>query len=151
VEPLRAAILTFLRASHYELIDKRRAAETFADARRLAEALPEPSRTFMRQVNARDVDTLGRTFLPLIEQASQSAALSPDRSPAPACPVYVLHGAGDNVIPAAESLWLGRYLEAKTPTRMLLSHVITHAELNSRQDKREIWELVDFFASLLRR
>jgi dienelactone hydrolase len=151
VEPLRAAILTFLRASHYELIDKRRAAETFADARRLAEALPEPSRTYMRQVNARDVDNLGRTFLPLIEQASQSAALSPDRSPAPACPVYILHGAGDNVIPAAESLWLGRYLEAKTPTRTLLSHVITHAELNSRQDKREIWELVDFFASLLRR
>jgi dienelactone hydrolase len=151
VEPLRAAILTFLRASHYELIDKRRAAETFADARRLAEVLPEPSRTYMRQVNARDVDTLGRTFLPLIEQASQSAALSPDRSPAPACPVYILHGAGDNVIPAAESLWLGRYLEPKTPTRMLLSHVITHAELNSRQDKREIWELVDFFASLLRR
>jgi len=150
VEPLRAAILTFLRASHYDLIDKRKAAETFADARRLAEALPEPSRSYMRQVNARDVDSLGRTLLPLIEQASQSAALSPDRSPAPACPVYILHGAGDNVVPAAESVWLGRYLETKTPTRALLSRVITHAELNSRQDKREIWVLVDFFASLLR-
>jgi dienelactone hydrolase len=151
VEPLRAAILTFLRASHYDLIDRRKAAETFAEALRLAEELPEPGRTYMRQVNARDVESLGRTFLPLIEQASQAAALSPDRSPAPACPVYILHGAGDNVVPAAESEWLRRYLEAKTPTRTLLSHVITHAELNSRQDKREIWELVDFFASLLRR
>jgi pimeloyl-ACP methyl ester carboxylesterase len=105
----------------------------------------------MHQVNARDVESLGTTFLPLIEQASQSAALSPDRSPAPTCPVYLLHGAGDNVVPAAESAWLGRYLEARTPTRTLLSHVITHAELNSRQDRWEIWALVDFFASLLRR
>jgi dienelactone hydrolase len=151
VGPLRAAVLTFLRASHYELIDRRRAAETFAEARRMAEALPEPALTYMRQVNARDVDSLGRAFLPLIEQASQSAALSPDRSPAPACPVYLLHGADDNVVPAAESAWLGRYLEARTPTRTLLSHVITHAELNSDQDRWEIWQLVDFFAGLLRR
>ena len=73
------------------------------------------------------------------------------QSPAPACPVYILHGADDNIIPAVESLWLGRYLEGRTRTRTLLSRIITHAELNSEQDKREIWELVDFFASLLRR
>jgi dienelactone hydrolase len=151
VEPLRAAILTFLRASHYDLIDKRKAAETFAEARAMADALPEPARAYMAQVNARDVDSLGRTFLPIIEQASKSPALSPDRSPAPACPVYILHGADDNVVPAIESQWLGRYLAPKTPTRTLLSRVITHAELNSQQDRREIWALVDFFASLLRR
>jgi pimeloyl-ACP methyl ester carboxylesterase len=150
VEPLRAAILTFLRASHYDLIDKRRAAETFGQARRMAEALAEPARTFMRQVNDRDVEGLGRTFLPLIDQASPSPALSPDRSPAPACPVYILHGADDNVVPAVESLWLGRSLEGRTRTHTLLSRVITHAELNSEQDRREIWELVGFFASLLR-
>ena len=151
VEPLRQAILTFLLASHYDLIDKRRAAETFARARAMADALPEPARTFMTQVNDRDVEGLGRTFLPLLSQASQSPALSPDRSPAPVCPVYILHGTEDNVVPAVESLWLGRYLEGRTRTRTLLSRVITHAELNSEQDQREIWELVDFFASLLRR
>jgi dienelactone hydrolase len=150
VEPLRAAILTFLRASHYDLIDKRQAAETFAEARRMAEALPEPARTFMKQVNDRDVEGLGRTFLPLISQASHAPALSPDKSPAPACPVYILHGADDNVVPAVESLWLSRYLEGRTRTRTLLSRIITHAELNSELDKREIWELVEFFASLLR-
>ena len=151
VEPLRAAILTFLRASHYDLIDKRKAAETFADARRLADALPEPAHALMNQVNDRDVEGLGRTFLPLLGQASQSPALSPDQSPAPACPVYVLHGTDDNVVPAVESQWLGRYLEDRTRSRTLLSPIITHAELNARQDWREIWELVDFFASLLRR
>ena len=151
VEPLRAAIITFLRASHYDLIDKRKAAETFAEARRMAGALSEPARTLMKQVNDRDVEGLGRTLLPLIGQASQAPALSPDKSPAPACPVYILHGADDNVVPAVESQWLGRYLEGRTRTRTLLSHVITHAELNSEQDTWEIWELVEFFASLLRR
>jgi pimeloyl-ACP methyl ester carboxylesterase len=151
VGPLRAAILTFLRASHYDLIDKRRAAATFAEARQMADALPEPARAFMKQVNDRDVEGLGRTFLPLIDQASHSPALSPDKSPAPACPVYILHGADDNVIPAVEAQWLGRYLEGRTRTRTLLSRIITHAELNSQQDRQEIWELVDFFASLLRR
>ncbi|HNV02762.1 MAG TPA: hypothetical protein PLE61_14200 [Vicinamibacterales bacterium] len=150
VEPLRAAILTFLRASHYELIDLRRAAETFAEARRLAEALPEPARTFMRQVNARDVEGLGRTLLPLLDQAPRSAALSPDESPPPSCPVYILHGTDDNVTPAVESLWLARYLQGRTKVRTLLSRVITHAELNTRRDWREIRDLVDFFAALLR-
>ena len=151
VEPLRQAILTFLRASHYELIDRRKATETFATARAMGDALPEPARTFMTQVNDRDVEGLGPTLLPLLSRASQSPALSPDRSPAPVCPVYILHGTEDNVVPAVESLWLGHYLEGRTRTRTLLSRVITHAELNSQQDPREIWQLVDFFASLLRR
>jgi dienelactone hydrolase len=151
VGPLRAAILTFLRASHYDLIDKRKAAETFAEARRMSDALPEPAHTLMKQVNDRDVEGLGATLLPLIDQASQSPALSPDQSPAPACPVYILHGTDDNVVPAVESLWLGRYLEGRTRTRTLLSRIITHAELNTEKDRLEIWQLVDFFASLLRR
>jgi len=116
----------------------------------MAEALPEPARTLMRQVNDRDVEGLGRRLLPFIDQASHSPALSPDRSPAPACPVYILHGADDNVVPAVESQWLGRSLQGHTRTRTLLSRIITHAELNSEQDRREIWELVDFFASLIR-
>jgi len=150
VEPLRAAILTFLRASHYDLIDKRKAAEQFSEASRMAEALPEPARTLMRQVNSRDVEPIGRLFVPLLDQAPHDAALSPDQSPPPACPVYVLHGTDDNVAPAVESLWLTRYLEGHTRVRTLLSRVITHAELNSQQDWREIVQLVLFFASLVR-
>jgi dienelactone hydrolase len=149
--PLRAAILIYLRASHYDLIDKRQAAVLFAEARQMAAALPEPARSFMQQVNDRAVDRLGPTLLPHIALSGQEPALSPERSPAPACPVYLLHGAGDNVIPALESLWLGRHLEGRVPVRTLLSHVITHAELDSQHGWREIWQLVDFFASLLRK
>jgi dienelactone hydrolase len=149
--PLRAAILIYLRASHYDLIDKRQAAVLFAEARQMAAALPEPARSFMQQVNDRAVDRLGPTLLPHIALSGQEPALSPERSPAPACPVYLLHGAGDNVIPALESLWLGRHLEGRVPVRTLLSHVITHAELDSQHGWGEIWQLVDFFASLLRK
>jgi hypothetical protein len=54
-------------------------------------------------------------------------------------------------VPAVEARWLGRYLEGRTHTRTLLSGIITHAELNADRDRWEIWQLVDFFASLLRR
>jgi len=148
--PLRAAILTYLRASHYDLIDKRKAAVAFAEARQMAAALREPARSFMQQVNDRAVDRLGPALLPHIAGDGQEPALSPERSPAPVCPVYLLHGSEDNVVPAVESLWLTRHLEGRAPVRTLLSHVITHAELDSRRGWAEIWRLVDFFASLLR-
>jgi dienelactone hydrolase len=150
VGPLRAAILTYLRASHYDLIDKRKAAVVFAEARQMAAALPEPARSFMQQVNDRAVDRLGPTLLPHIARNGQEPALSPERSPAPVCPVYLLHGSEDNVVPALESLWLSKHLEGRVPVRTLLSQVITHAELDSQHGWREIWQLVDFFASLLR-
>ena len=151
VEPLRAAILAYLRASHYDLIDKRKAADTFAEAEAWPTRCPSRLATLMQQVNDRDVEGLGRDVPAADRPGVESPALSPDRSPAPACPVYILHGADDNVVPAVESQWLGRYLAEKTRTRTLLSRIITHAELNAEQDRREIWELVDFFASLLRR
>ncbi|MCX6550390.1 MAG: hypothetical protein NTY02_05170, partial [Acidobacteria bacterium] len=127
VEPLRAGILTFLLASHYDLIDKRKAADTFDEARRMAEALPEPARRFMHMVNDRKVEALGPLLAPVIRDEGLAPGLSPDRSPAPSCPVYLLHGTDDNVVPSVESLRLGRALEGRTRTRTLLSPIITHA------------------------
>ena len=46
----------------------------------------------MRYVNARDVAALGRRLVPYLPQLGQDAALSPERSPTPAAPVYLLHG-----------------------------------------------------------
>jgi pimeloyl-ACP methyl ester carboxylesterase len=148
--PLRTAILTYLRASHYDLIDRRRAAVVFAEARRMAAALPEPAQSFMQQVNDRAVERLGPTLLAHIGRGGQDPALSPERSPAPVCPVYLLHGSEDNVVPAVESVWLTRHLEGRVAVRTLLSPLITHAELDSRRGWADAWRLVDFFASLLR-
>ncbi|MEI6668000.1 MAG: hypothetical protein WCP29_07580 [Acidobacteriota bacterium] len=150
VVPLRTAILKYLLAGHYELIDKRLAAVTFDDATALAAALPEPSRTYMRRVNERDVDTLGRLVAPLLPSLGTDPDLSPERSAAPICPVYIIHGTDDTVIPSIETLRMERYLQGRTPVRVLLSGLITHAELDRQLDLGEAWKLVDFFAALLR-
>jgi pimeloyl-ACP methyl ester carboxylesterase len=104
----------------------------------------------MRQVNDRDVAALGQLVAPLLASLGGDPALSPERSAPPACPIYLLHGTDDTVIPSIETLWLERYLKGKAPVRALLSGLITHAELDRQQDVREVWKLVDFFAELLR-
>jgi pimeloyl-ACP methyl ester carboxylesterase len=150
VGPLRDAILTYLLAGHYELIDKRLAKTTFDEAIRLTEALAEPSRTYMRLVNDRDVEKLGKLVGPVVESIGGDPVLSPERSAPPSCPVYLLHGTDDTVIPAIEARWMERYFKGKTPVRVLLSGLITHAELDRQQDVREVWKLVGFLAEILR-
>jgi hypothetical protein len=150
VEPLRAAILEYLTASCYDLINVTKAMETYRNADTMARALPDPSRTLMRCVNTRDVDTLGPLLVPHLAHDGLDPALSPDLSPAPMAPVYLLHGTDDNVVPAIETSYLARYLEGKTRVRVLLSSLITHAELNQKKGWAEAWQLLDFFADLLR-
>ncbi len=151
VEPLQSSIIRFLHASHMDLIDKAKAAQEFASARAMAEALPEPARTLMSYVNTRRVDLLGPKLLPFIGPARNMSSLSPDQSPAPSAPVFLLHGTDDNVVPAVESLMLARYLDGKTRTRTLLSGLITHAELDRAPTSSEVWHLVSFFAEMFRR
>ena len=107
VPPLREAVLTFLEASRLDLVDKAQSAAEFERARVLAAALPEPARTLMGYVNQRDVEHLGPILLPLHRRARrQSGPRRPNCHAAPAAPTYLLHGSGDNVIPAAETRWL---------------------------------------------
>ncbi|HEX8819394.1 MAG TPA: hypothetical protein VF794_05680 [Archangium sp.] len=149
VEPLRAGILTFLRASHLAMHDTRRAHETFAQARRMQSALPEPAATFLRYVNDRDVAALGPLLLPHARAFAQDASLSPERSPAPRSPVHLLHGTDDSVIPAIESVMLARWLEPHTEVRLLLTPLISHAEVDRKAGAAEVWRLVRFWAAPL--
>jgi fermentation-respiration switch protein FrsA (DUF1100 family) len=148
--PLREAVLEFLTASCYDLVNLKMALLRYTVAEGMADALPEPSRTLMRYVNTRDVEKLGPILLPHMAEVGYQPSVSADLSPAPNAPVYLLHGTGDNVVPAIETRFLARYLEGKTPVRALLSGLITHAELNSQRAWAEAWKLIDFFASLLR-
>jgi hypothetical protein len=150
VAPLQASILQFLHASHMALIDTTKANSEFAAARATADALPEPARTLMSYVNDRRVDLLGPKLLPFIGPANSMPSLSPDRSAAPSAPVYLLHGADDNVVPAVESVMMSEYLAGKTRTRTLLSALITHAELDRTPTATEVWNLVSFFAEMFR-
>jgi dienelactone hydrolase len=149
VEALRAGILTFLRASHFAMHDARRANEIFAEARRMQSEMPEPAATFMKYVNERDVATLGPLLLPHTRAFASDPSLSPERSPAPPTPVYLLHGTDDTIIPAVESVLLARWLEPRTRVRLLLTPLITHAELDRKARALEVWRLSAFWAALL--
>lgn len=147
---LRAAILSFLEASRLDMVDKSESAAEFERAKALATALPEPSRTYMGYVNARDVGRLGPVLLPYVADLGGDPALSPALSPVPEAPVYLLHGTGDNVVPAIESTLLGEHLRARgVPVHVLLTPLITHAEVDRVATVAEIWRLIDFWASVL--
>jgi dienelactone hydrolase len=148
VEPLRKAIATFLRASHVDMVDKARAAIVFEEARTLGRALREPAASFMADVNHRNVRRLGERLLPHIGPFTSDPALSPERSPTTSRPVHLLHGADDVVIPATESTLVAEYLRPRTKVSVLLTPLVTHAELDRGASPVEIWQLVRFWAQL---
>lgn len=150
VQPLRAAILAYLEASHIDMVDKARGQAAFARARAMTADLPEPARTYMHYVNDRDVARLGQVLLPHVSELGGRPALSPSRSPAPAAPVYLLHGSDDNVIPAVESALLAADLRARgAAVHHLATPLITHAEVDRPPSIGEIFDLVRFWGRLL--
>jgi pimeloyl-ACP methyl ester carboxylesterase len=153
VEPLRDGVRTFLLASQLTLVSREQAEATFAKARRMAEAMPEPARTYMGYVNDRAVAKLGPVLVPFLDQLGvDDPALSPQRATPPRAPVFLLHGDEDTVIPPAESVLLGETLRMKgANVHVLLSHLITHAELDRTGDVAEAWRLIAFWADLLGR
>jgi dienelactone hydrolase len=147
---LREAILAFLHASHVDMWDQSKGAAEFAKAKEMAESLPEPARTLMNYVNARDVARLGPILLPHVTELGGDQALSPSRSPSPAFPVYLLHGTDDNVIPAIESALLADTLRSQgADVTQLATPLITHAEVDRSAAARAVWDLVRFWANLL--
>lgn len=149
VEPLRAGIRTFLRASHLTLSDARKAEETFEEARRLQARLPEPSARLLGYVNTRDVAALGPLLLPHVRAFAADPSLSPERSSPPSAPVYLLHGADDSVIPAAEATLLADALRPHAEVHLLLTPLISHAEVDQSPRLRDLWKLMSFWAHLL--
>lgn len=149
-EPLRRSVLVFLEASHLALHDTNGAEREFARARDLEMTLAEPAATFLHLVNTRNVDALGARLLPFVGALGDDPALSPERSPAPHAPVFLLHGTDDNVVPATESKLLARHLGPAVPVRLLVTPLITHAEVNREARSSDIWQLISFWASMQR-
>jgi len=153
VDALRRGLETFLTASQLTLVDMELAKKTFTESQAIAASLPEPSKTLMEYVNARNTKALGARLLPVLDRIGDQEyppALSAEHSPSPAAPVYLLHGADDTVIPAVETQLLARHLESQgTTVHALLSGLITHAEVDRSAAARETWALVGFWAKLL--
>ena len=147
-EPVKAGILRFLHASHLALFDTKKAEQEFAEARSMEATIAEPGRTLLHLVNTRDVAALGPKLLPYVANLGDDAALSADRSPAPDAPVFLLHGAEDNVVPALETLRLARHLAPQARVKVLLTPLISHAEVDRPASAGEVVSLVRFWAGM---
>jgi dienelactone hydrolase len=65
-------------------------------------------------------------------------------------PVYLLHGAGDNIIPSAETEWMATELPAASLQAELISPVLSHINLDGANPTAiDQWRLVHFFALIL--
>jgi dienelactone hydrolase len=65
-------------------------------------------------------------------------------------PVYLLHGEADNIIPAAETLWMASELPGTSLQAMLVSPVLSHLDLDgAKPGVWDQWRLVHFFALVM--
>jgi dienelactone hydrolase len=153
VVALREGIETFLLASQLTLVSMDQANATFAKARDMATKLPEPSRTYLNYVNDRAVTKLGPALVPYLHKlGAGDPALSPQLIEHPAvAPLFLLHGSGDTVIPAAESAIFSEDLRRKgADVHVLLSELITHAEVNRAATYVDVLKLVNLWAQVFK-
>ena len=64
-------------------------------------------------------------------------------------PVYLLHGSGDSVIPASETLWLAKEVPASELKASLISPALIHVSMEETVPFSQKWALVDFLAQVL--
>jgi predicted esterase len=108
----------------------------------------------MTYVNDRNVKMLGAALLPYLKATGvDSPTLSAERSPnVPSAPVFLLHGSEDSVIPTAESVLLADYLRSRgVEVHLLISELITHAEVDRAVAAADAWRLISFWANVLKR
>jgi dienelactone hydrolase len=148
VAPLRAAITSNMHAQHLAMVDQKAAAAAFKETQAMTAALPDPARTLMTYANARDVAALGPILLPHVEAFTGDPALSPALSTTVTAPVFLLHGADDNVVPAIESRRLATVLERTAPVHLLVSSLITHAEVDHPPTAGEVWAMIRFWRAV---
>lgn len=152
VAPLDEAVRAYLHASIVDDVEPRAARHLFAQVRQLSAALPEPAGAIMRDVIARDATRIGPMLLPHAETVAGDPALSAERSPIPRAPVFLVHGATDNVIPQSETVSLAAFLRAQghTGVTALLSPAISHADPSAELTTRDVWELIELWVAIQR-
>jgi dienelactone hydrolase len=147
VDPLRQTVVAYLVAASVASTDPTTAEQLFAQVRERSTRLAEPARTVMREVNARDLAAIGPRLLPYIDELGSDPALSPDRSPVTTAPVFLLHGADDNVIPSTETPLLADYLRThgNADVTSLLTPILTHATIQPTAGVADEWALLRFW------
>ena len=138
-----AAVRAVLRAHLYE---------DAAGEKLAAAALNDEERSETKELmDTGSAVTKTRIAAVLAKHTAEMDAVSPAESLAQVkAPVYLLHGEGDNVIPAAETLWLARGLPAKDVKEVLVTPVLSHVNLDEPSTSfGDEMRLVHFFAGVL--
>lgn len=150
----------FRRAIELEL---ELASITDADPRRPAAAaaateagrmLGPESAAIYREVRAREAAALGRRLQALAPALGRDAALSPLAAPPPrGVPIFLLHGADDNLIPSSEAAVLAAYLleNGAGPVRTLVTPLVSHADVRADAPLGDTWRLVRFWRHVIDR
>jgi dienelactone hydrolase len=138
-----APVRTVMRAHLYE--DK--AAEALASLS-LNEA---QKREALALMDATSAETKARIARVVVKYAAEMGKLSPGGGlKTLKVPVYLLHGEGDNVIPAAETQWMANELPKPMLSAMLVSPVLSHVNLDGASPgTRDEWRLMHFFALVM--
>ncbi len=124
-----------------------------ARAKQLAARLRPEAREKVERLLAHDDTTIATEIAPKLASPRYAAAIaevSPTgRLRSLRVPVFLLHGAGDNVIPPTETEWLARELPAASVRAALVSDAIQHVEIHGEPTAGDQWALVHFMASVL--
>ncbi|HWB31538.1 MAG TPA: CocE/NonD family hydrolase [Acidobacteriaceae bacterium] len=138
-----AAVRAVMRADLYE--DKQAKAQAMA-------ALTVTQRQEIDELMQPNSPGMRAKLAPVIAgYAGEMQALSPEgHIEGLQVPVYLLHGQGDNVIPAAETLWIAKQLPPERLKGMLISPVLSHVDVDEKAPgARDEWQLVHLFAHVL--
>ena len=118
----------------------------------LVDRLSPASRATMGALLERRIDAVRPQLLQVIEaDRAELAALSPHGQIASLrVPVFILHGADDNVIPPAESLWLEREVPRPMLRDVLITNAFTHVDPKKGTATYDQLRLVHFLGAVLR-
>lgn len=87
----------------------------------------------------------------IVQHKDEMAAVSPhEKLSRLRVPVFLLHGADDDVIPPAETLWLARDIPAAELRRVLVSSALHHVDTNLGANWPADLKLVSFMAAVIR-
>jgi dienelactone hydrolase len=120
-------------------------------ARARAKDLSPPSAARMDRILSHDTAALAPELLAEIDRlAPRFPPVSPSsRLAALTVPLFVLHGAGDSVIPASEAEWLAHDAPRGLVRDVLVSRAIEHVELGGGTSFSDELALVHFMADVL--
>jgi len=121
-------------------------------AKPLIEKLSPASQATMDALLARRIDEVRPEILNAIHTDEvELAKLSPRGHMEDLhVPVYILHGAEDNIIPPAESLWLARDLPHEQVRAVLITRAFSHVDPEKDASLWEELKLVHFIGGVLR-